>query len=148
MRLTITMFFVLFSSYIFAQTSNLELTKSFFKEYSPCGMPVYCYEYEFDTDGRVLIIKTKLFNSKHKTLTETVTYRIPSSKIERIDFFNYNSGDIYIVMKDASIVKTKNGIATKEYSMPFDFNKHWLDSEKKEAFKNVFLSLINELHQN
>ena len=111
-------------------------------------MPVYCYEYEFDTDGRVLIIKTKLFNSKHKTLTETVTYRIPSPKIERIDFFNYNSGDIYIVMKDASIVKTKNGIVTKEDSMPFDFNKHWLDSEKKEAFKNVFLSLINELNQN
>ncbi len=145
MRLALTILFVLLNSSIFGQTSNLETTKIFFKEHSPCGMPVYCYEYEFVTEGRDLIIKTKLFNSKNRTLTETVTYKIPSHSIKRIDFFNYNSGDIYIVMDGANIIKMKNEVITKESFMPFDFDKRWLDSEKKEAFKKVFLSLINEL---
>ena len=145
MKSFVTIFLFLKLTSAFAQDDDISKLSEFFKEFSPCQMPVFCYEYDFEVSGNSLIIETRLYNSSSKKLTETVEYSVPCNRINFIEYFPNNSQDVFIVMDDAVVKKVKNGVEERVSYLPIDFDKTKLSNENKKMFERLFHPLIKEL---
>ena len=136
---------------VYCQEPPLAYVENFFRNFAPCGEPIYCYDYALEVERTDLVVTTKLYNydgePKRKVLTEETIYKIPVSKLKNIDYFPYDGQEIYFITFDADIQKHSNSNGETKFVdlFPLDFSKYQLNEERKKDLEKNLDALVRDI---